>query len=120
MVFGCWLRAIDAPEWLQRDVTQTPPVIRPWAVEADCYSELARVQRILRGQGLIQNHFTVENWPEGLTPSTTATFDYAILLLDAPLALVTKHPLDWAGALISPALWLGLVLFWFFFRSRAF
>ena len=63
-----------------------PPAIRPWAVEADCYSQLARVQRILHGQGLIQNHFKVENWPEGLTPSTTAPFDYVILLLYAPLS----------------------------------
>jgi hypothetical protein len=120
LAVGGLLRAYEAPEWMAPDPSQHPPGLRPWAVEADCYSQLARVQRILRGQGLIQNHFTVENWPEGLTPSTTATFDYAILLLYAPLALVTSHPLDWAGALISPALWLGLVLFWFFFRSRAF
>ena len=94
--------------------------MRPWAVEADCYSQLARVQRILHGQGLIQNHFTVENWPEGLTPSTTAPFDYAILLLYAPLALFTQYPLDWAGALVSPALWVALVFFWMLFRSREF
>jgi hypothetical protein len=89
-------------------------------VEADCYSQMARVQRILRGQGLIQNHFTVENWPEGLVPSTTAPFDYAILLLYAPLKLITADPLDWAGALISPILWMVLVAFWMFFRSREF
>jgi hypothetical protein len=94
--------------------------MHPWAVEADCYSQLARVQRILHGQGLIQNHFTVENWPEGLTPSTTAPFDYAILLLYAPLWLITRHPLDWAGALVSPALWIALILFWMLFRSREF
>lgn len=94
--------------------------MRPWAVEADCYSQLARVQRILHGQGLIQNHFKVENWPEGLTPSTTAPFDYVILLLYAPLSLFTRHPLDWAGALVSPALWVGLVFFWTLFRSREF
>jgi hypothetical protein len=102
------------------DTTQQPPAMRPWAVEADCYSQLARVQRILQGQGLIQNHFKVENWPEGLTPSTTAPFDYVILLLYAPLALFTRHPLDWAGALVSPALWVGLVFFWTLFRSREF
>jgi hypothetical protein len=94
--------------------------MRPWAVEADCYSQLARVQRILHGQGLIQNHFAVENWPEGLVPSTTAPFDYVILLLYAPLALFTRHPLDWAGALVSPALWVGLVFFWMLFRTREF
>lgn len=120
LVLGCWLRAIYSPEWMLPDTTQQPPAMRPWAVEADCYSQLARVQRILHGQGLIQNHFTVENWPEGLAPSTTAPFDYVILLLYAPLALFTRHPLDWAGALVSPALWVGLVFFWMLFRSREF
>jgi hypothetical protein len=117
---GGWLRVNYAPEWMALDATQRPPAMRPFAVEADCYSQLARVQRILHGQGLIQNHFTVENWPEGLTPSTTAPFDYAILLLYAPLALFTKYPLDWAGALVSPALWGALVLFWMLIRSREF
>jgi len=120
IVLGYRLRAIDAPEWLQPNAAQPTAAERPWTVEADCYSQLARVQRILQGQGLIQNHFTVENWPEGLTPSTTAPFDYAILLLYAPLTFITKYPLDWAGALVSPALWLGLVLFWTLFRSREF
>lgn len=117
---GGWLRALQAPEWLQPDTTQHPAVLRPWMVEADCYSQMARVQRILRGQGLIQNHFSVENWPEGLMPSTTAPFDYAILLLYAPLKLVTTLPLDWAGVLISPFLWAALVFFWMFFRSGEF
>ena len=120
LVVGCWLRTVYSPEWMAPDTTQHPPAMRPWAVEADCYSQLARVQRILNGQGLIQNHFTVENWPEGLTPSTTAPFDYAILLLYAPLSLFTAHPLDWAGALVSPALWVALVFFWMLFRSREF
>ena len=120
LAVGGWLRINYAPEWMALDTTQHPPVMRPFAAEADCYSQLARVQRILHGQGLIQNHFTVENWPEGLTPSTTAPFDYAILLLYAPLALFTKYPLDWAGALISPALWITLVFFWMLIRSREF
>jgi len=120
LVVGFWLRSLYAPEWMSPDTTQHPAAMRPWAVEADCYSQLARAQRILNGQGLIQNHFTVENWPEGLIPSTTAPFDYAILLLWAPLALFTKHPLDWAGALISPALWVTLCFFWMLFRSRDF
>jgi hypothetical protein len=120
LALGCWLRAVNDPEWLRPDTGQDPPVLRAWAIEADCYSQLARVQRILRGDGLIQSHFKVENWPEGLVPSTTAPFDYAILLLYLPLTLVTKYPLDWAGALVSPALWAGLVLFWMLFRSREF
>lgn len=114
---GGWLRAIYTPEWL---LTQPASGLRPWAVEADCYSQLARVQRILHGDGLIQNHFKVENWPEGMVPSTTAPFDYAILLLYAPLALFTKYPLDWAGAFVSPALWVALLVFWMIFRFREF
>ncbi len=120
IVLGWWLRAQQAPEWLQPDTTQHPPALRPWMVEADCYSQMARVQRILHGEGLIQNHFAMENWPEGLVPSTTAPFDYVILLLYAPLKLFTAHPLDWAGALVSPVLWVAMVLFWLLFRSREF
>ena len=120
LAVGLGLRAWYAPEWMLPDTTQTPAGMRPWAVEADCYSQLARVQRILDGQGLLQNHFDVENWPEGLVPSTTAPFDYAILLLYFPLWLFTKHPLDWAGALVSPALWIVLVAFWVLIRSREF
>jgi hypothetical protein len=120
VLVGCVLRDVSAPEWLQPDTAQKPPQLRPWAVEADCYSQLARVKRILEGKGLIQNHFTVENWPEGLVPSTTAPFDYVILLLYAPLRLVTHYPLDWAGAVVSPVLWGGMVCFWMLFRSREF
>ncbi len=115
VLIGGWLRTAYAPEW---HPTATAHGLRPWAVEADCYSQLARVQRILHGQGLVQNHFTVENWPEGLIPSTTAPFDYVILALWAPLALITHYPLDWAGALVSPVLALALIGFWLFFRSR--
>jgi hypothetical protein len=120
MAVGLGFRAWYAPEWMLPDTTQNPPSMHPWAVEADCYSQLARVQRILNGQGLLQNHFDVENWPEGLVPSTTAPFDYAILLLYFPLWLFTKHPLDWAGALVSPALWIALAGFWLLIRSREF
>ncbi len=120
LALGFWLRAHEAPEWLAADTTQHPPVLRPWMVEADCYSQMARVQRILQGRGLVQNHFTVENWPEGLVPSTTAPFDYCILLLYAPLKLFTSYPLDWAGALVSPFLWAALAVFWMLFRSREF
>jgi hypothetical protein len=120
LALGFWLRAMAAPEWLQLDTTQNPPALRPWMVEADCYSQMARVQRILHGDGLIQRHFKAENWPHGLVPSTTAPFDYVILLLDAPLRLFTVHSLDWAGALVSPALWAALVIFWMLFPSRDF
>ena len=120
LALGGWLRFHEAPEWLQPDTTHRPAILRPWMVEADCYSQMARVQRILAGQGLIQNHFTAENWPEGLVPSTTAPFDYCILLVYAPLKLFIANPLDWAGALVSPLLWAALVIFWMFFRSHEF
>jgi len=116
ILVGSGLRCSLGPEWWPTD----PANPRPWMVEPDCYSQLARVQRILEGQGLVQNHFTVENWPEGLTPSTTATFDYVILALYAPLALFTRYPLDWAGALVSPVLWLGLLAFIILIRGRSF
>jgi hypothetical protein len=117
VLIGGWIRVGYAPEWLPHDEDGSS---QPWAVEADCYSQLSRVQRILHGQGLIQNHFTVENWPQGLVPSTTAPFDYAILALYLPFTSLTKYPLDWAGALISPLLALGVAVFWMGFRSRAF
>lgn len=117
ILIGGWLRTAYAPEWWPQP---TKLGLRPFPVEADCYSQLARVRRILDGEGLVQNHFTVENWPQGLIPSTTAPFDYAILALYAPLAPFTHYPLDWAGALVSPVLWLALVAFWIFFRSRMF
>jgi hypothetical protein len=118
LIAGGWLRTVYAPEWRPTPWPDPSPTgLRPWPVEADCYSQLARVQRILHGQGLVQNHFTVENWPEGLIPSTTVPFDYVIILLWAPLALFTAYPLDWAGALVSPALWLALVAFWIFVRA---
>ncbi len=120
LILGYLLRASYAPEWAFPDPTQHPPALRPWQVEADCYSQLARVQRILNGQGLLQNHFAAENWPEGLTPSTTAPFDYVILLLYVPLWFFTTHPLDWAGMLVSPALWIALAGFWMLIRSREF
>lgn len=120
LAVGLDLRAWYAPEWMVPDTTQTPVAIHPWTVEADCYSQMARVQRILNGQGLLQNHFALENWPEGLVPSTTATFDYVILLLYFLLWPFTRHPLDWAGALVSPALWAALVGFWMLIRSREF
>lgn len=120
LALGGWMRSLEAPEWLGPDTTRHPPALRPWMVEADCYSQMARVQRILRGEGLIQRYFQVENWPEGLLPSTTAPFDYVTLLVYAPLKLFTAYPLDWAGALVSPLLWSTLVFFWLFFRSHEF
>lgn len=120
LALGGWMRSLEAPEWLRPDTTQHPPALRPWMVEADCYSQMARVQRILRGEGLIQRHFQAENWPEGLLPSTTAPFDYVILLVYAPLKFFTAYPLDWAGTLVSPLLWAALVFFWLFFRSHEF
>ena len=117
LVLGLWLRVLTAPEWLQPDSNGR---LRLWMVEADCYSQMARVQRILQGDGLIQNHFKVENWPEGLVPSTTAPFDYAILLLYAPLRLFTTDALNWAGVLVSPFLWAALVIFWLLLSARSF
>lgn len=115
LIIGGALRACYAPEWLSPALSGS--FVHPWQVEADCYSELTRVQHILHGQGLIQNFHPYENWPEGMMPTLTAPFDYCIILLELPLRPVTAYPLDWAGALVSPVLWLGLFLFWTFYRS---
>lgn len=108
---GMWLRGVYDPEWYRpsRDTHE----LRPWMVEADCYHRMYRVKRILEGKGLIQRFHPHENWPDGLIPSTTAPLDYCILALYFPIKLFgIKYPLDWAGVLISPLIWVALALFW--------
>lgn len=120
LVLGWYFRMEITPEWKSDSAGHALLQWRPFLVEADCYSQLARDQRILQGGAWIQKHFAVENWPEGLIPSTTAPFDYCILALYLPLKLLTPYPLDWAGALVSPLLWTALVFFWALTRLRGF
>lgn len=45
-------------------------------VDADCYSRMTRVQRVLEHPGTVIHRHEFENWPEGTQPHTTAPFDY--------------------------------------------
>lgn len=85
-----------------------------YQVEADAYARLARVRRILDGHGLVQRFHPQENYPEGMQPTTTLPFDLLILAVYFPAKLFTADTLDWAGALVSPLLYLALAgfLFW--------
>ena len=83
-------------------------------VDADCYARMTRVQMCGAKPGLIVRHHAFENFPEGTTPHTTAPLDYLILGLSLLLGPFTMHPLDLAGAFVSPllALFGGLFLWW--------
>ncbi len=83
-------------------------------VDADCYARMTRVQMCRAKPGLIVRHHTFENFPEGTTPHTTAPLDYLILGLSLLLEPFTMHPLDLAGAFVSPllALFGGWFLWW--------
>jgi hypothetical protein len=114
LLLGLYLRDYYASDWLDAEKDsqgQLHAVV--YQVEADAYARLARVQRILDGQGLIQRFHPQENYPIGIFPTTTAPFDYLILSLYLPAKIFFSHPLDWAGALVSPALYVALTLFLF-------
>lgn len=83
-------------------------------VDADCYARMTRVQMCAQKPGLIVRHHTFENFPQGTAPHTTAPFDYLIVSLSFLLRPFTSHPLDFAGAFISPllALFGGWFLWW--------
>ena len=83
-------------------------------VDADCYARMTRVQMCRAKPGLIVRHHAFENFPEGTTPHTTAPLDYLILGLSLLLEPFTMHPLDLAGAFVSPllALFGGWFLWW--------
>jgi hypothetical protein len=89
-------------------------------VDADCYARMTRVQMCAQKPGLIVRHHDFENFPYGTTPHTTAPFDYLILGLSLLLKPFTAHPLDLAGAWISPLLALiaGWFLWWWSRRMR--
>ena len=71
-------------------------------VDADCYARMTRVQMCDAKPGLIVRHHGFENFPQGITPHTTAPFDYLILGLSLLLKPFTVHALDFAGAFVSP------------------
>ena len=72
--------------------------------DADCYARMTRARMCAEHPGLIVRHHDFENFPQGITPHTTAPLDYLIVALSILLRPFTAHALDLAGALISPLL----------------
>jgi len=80
--------------------------------DADCYTRLYRVKRLLAEHALIQRFHPFENFPDGIVVHTTALLDWlvgglSLFLHLLPLQAVQDHPLDWAGILIGPLLAAG-------------
>lgn len=121
----CLALALGARCWNLRDVFVEG---RIYFVDADCYARMTRAQLVAEHPGTIIRHHSFENWPEGVTPHTTAPLDYLIVGLKGVLdwgfgvfdadrtSVLRDQTLDLAGALISPLLGLGGALFlglWF-------
>jgi hypothetical protein len=89
-------------------------------VDADCYARMTRAQMVREKPGLIIRHHAFENFPQGLTPHTTAPLDYLIVALSLLLNPFTAHGLDLAGAFVSPVLALlgGWFLWWWSRRMK--
>jgi hypothetical protein len=89
-------------------------------VDGDCYARMTRAQIVRANPGLIVRHHSFENFPEGTTPHTTAPLDYLIVALSFLLNPFTAHPLDLAGAFVSPLLALlgGWFLWWWSRRMK--
>lgn len=66
---------------------------------------------VVEHPGSIVRHHQFENFPNGITPHTTAPFDYAIATLAWLLHPFSPRALELAGACIAPAL--GLAGAWF-------
>jgi Uncharacterized membrane protein, required for N-linked glycosylation len=77
--------------------------------DGDCHSRMQRAALVAARPGTIVRAHDFENHPAGTVPHTTAPMDYLI----AALGLFI-HPLEVAGAWISPLLGLLTLLFLFF------
>jgi hypothetical protein len=89
--------------------------------DADCYARMTRAQLVREKPGLIIRHHEFENFPQGTTPHTTAPLDYLIVALSLFLNPFTAHPLDLAGAFVSPLLALfGAWFLWWWSRRMKF
>jgi hypothetical protein len=88
--------------------------------DADCYARMTRVRMCEKNPGLIVRHHKFENFPQGITPHTTAPLDYLILALTVVLRPFTGHGIDLAGAIVSPllALFGGWFLWWWSRRMK--
>jgi hypothetical protein len=83
-------------------------------VDADCYARMTRVRMCEAKPGLIVRHHAFENFPQGITPHTSAPLDYLILGVSVLLKPFTTHALEMAGVFVSPLLALlgGWFLWW--------
>jgi len=88
--------------------------------DADCYARMTRVRMCEKNPGLIVRHHDFENFPQGITPHTTAPLDYLILALTVALRPFTRHGIDLAGAIVSPllAVFGGWFLWWWSRRMK--
>lgn len=118
-ILACLALALTARCWNLRDVFLEGKI---YFVDADCYSRMTRAQIIDRAPGTVLRHHDFENWPQDVTPHTTAPLDYLIVGLkrglDASFAVLDRghtsilqtQMLDLAGALISPLLGVAAAL----------
>jgi hypothetical protein len=89
--------------------------------DADCYARMTRAQLVREKPGLIIRHHDFENFPQGTIPHTSAPLDYLIVALSLFLNPFTAHPLDLAGAFVSPLLALfGAWFLWWWSRRMKF
>lgn len=89
-------------------------------VDADCYARMSRARICYEHPGTVVRRHDFENYPCGISPHTTAPFDYLIVALAAALSPLTKNALDLAGAFISPLLGLGggIFLYWWLLKNQ--
>ncbi|MEQ1853313.1 MAG: hypothetical protein ABMA01_17170 [Chthoniobacteraceae bacterium] len=100
-------------------------------VDGDCYSRMTRAKLVTEGKWVIRRH-DFENWPDGITPHTTAPLDWLICALKPVVgaaisaadptggSVLRGQSLDVAGAVIAPLL--GVItaawLWWWAGRMR--
>lgn len=80
-------------------------------VDADCFTRMFRVRRLLEEHLFFQSFHPFENFPDGIHTHTTSLFDWIIGGLALALSVVTPDFLDWSGLLVSPLLAAGTAFF---------
>jgi hypothetical protein len=76
-------------------------------VDADCYSRMTRVERVLEHPFRSIRHQDFENAPAGIETHATAPLDWLIALLAVAISPFSAQSLDLSGAWISPLLGLA-------------
>ncbi|MEO6053834.1 MAG: hypothetical protein ABIP97_07485 [Chthoniobacterales bacterium] len=86
--------------------------------DPDCYSRMTRVQMTLAHPFQRIEFEDFENYPDGVNTHATAPMDYAIAALSLPMRLLSRQPVDMAGAFIGPVLsMLAIIFLWGWCRS---